>query len=201
MARITSQTQPLAVILLAAGLSQRTGDVNKLLHPYQGTALLCHGLARLKQAGSFPIFVITGHQHKAIEDALSDQEVSFIYNQNYHTGMASSIRTALRELSHFYENVMISLADTPHLDSAIIAQLVKAHLTHKTPNRLITRPLYDGKMGHPVIWGKDYFPVLQKLDGDHGGKALFETAREHTQILAFSNPNPARDFDTLADFL
>lgn len=201
MAGIAAQTDPLAVILLAAGLSQRTGDVNKLLHPYQGTALLCHGLARLKQAGPFPIFVVTGHQHKAIEDALSDQEVSFIHNQAYHSGMASSIRTALSELGPFYENVMIALADTPHLDSAIIAQLVKAHLSHKTPHCLITRPLYDGKMGHPVIWGKDYFTELQKLEGDQGGKALFESAQDHTQILAFSNPNPARDFDTLADFL
>ena len=201
MAGIAAQTDPLAVILLAAGLSQRTGDVNKLLHPYQGTALLCHGLARLKQAGPFPIFVVTGHQHKAIEDALSDQEVSFIHNQAYHSGMASSIRTALSELGPFYENVMIALADTPHLDSAIIAQLVKAHLSHKTPHCLITRPLYDGKMGHPVIWGKDYFTELQKLEGDQGGRALFESEQDHTQILAFSNPNPARDFDTLADFL
>ena len=73
-------------ILLAAGVGSRIvkdiGQMPKSLVEVNGKPLLLHTLDLLKKNG-MEIVIITGFQHKIIEDAIKDYSVTVYYNPFY----------------------------------------------------------------------------------------------------------------------
>ena len=67
-------------------------------------------------------------------------------------------------------------------------------------NSKITIPSYRGKKGNPVIWGKSFFPELSKLEGDIGGRALFDQHPAAINLMTPNDPSVITDIDSPQDF-
>ena len=85
-------------ILLAAGQSTRMGGPNKLLATFDGVPLVRRSCMTLVETG-LPVTVVTGHQSERIEKALAGLDVSFVRNEEFATGLSSSLKTGTRAVS------------------------------------------------------------------------------------------------------
>ena len=85
---ITQQTQSAtSAIILAAGLSQRMGTINKLLIPINGKPMVRRTVEQYIQAGIKHIIVIVGHQQERIRTALKGlNNINIVFNEAFNEG-------------------------------------------------------------------------------------------------------------------
>ena len=172
-----SASARLAVILLAAGQSRRMGCVNKLTAVIAGKPVVRHVAETVLSAGFDDIIVVLGHQAEAVAACLDGLPVRFVMNAGFADGQAGSVAAGVAALDDKVTDAMIVLADLPLLTPALLQGLQRRHLANSRHEQLITLPVrnQDGQrqIGHPVIWGRGFFPDLQKLKGDQGGRQIW----------------------------
>lgn len=79
----------LTVIVLAAGLSSRMGEKNKLFLPFNGKTLLETTVDNLLAASIGETLVVVGHEAERVKDLLRSREVQIVEHPDYDKGMAS----------------------------------------------------------------------------------------------------------------
>lgn len=87
---------------------------------------------------------------------------------------------------------IIALADMPWLDPRTIARVAGAMDAHHC-----VAPFHQGRRGHPIGFGADYFTGLAALDGDEGARGLIDPVR--LVCLDVEDGGVLRDIDTPAD--
>ena len=179
----------LQVALLAAGRSDRYGS-NKLLAPHRRSRqpLLQHVLERYRQAGLFPIQVLTGCWHHPLQGALQDQpDIAVHYVTNWQEGIAASLREAAQLISANDESLLIGLGDQAGVTTELLQSLVNLYASRP----VITATVCNGIISPPVIFPYHERAILQQLQGDKGaGKTLqqlADTAPERIQLLTVSS--------------
>jgi molybdenum cofactor cytidylyltransferase len=159
----------IAAIVLAAGLSRRSGLVNKLLYPVDGTVMVRKVVEMLASSTADPVIVVTGFEAPEVETSLSGLPVNFAHNQHFNDGMGSSISRGIKALPDDVDGVLICLGDMPHIKASTIDALIEA-----SQEKNICVPINNGRQGNPVLFPKNNFQALEGLKGDRGGKALIQ---------------------------
>ena len=171
---------PLAAILLAAGLSTRMGEKNKLLEPWKGEPLIFHAakvLSKGKEDGLLAkVFVVTGNDQKQVEESLSGLDLLCAYNKNYEMGMASSLATGISALGDEVAGVFVCLGDMPAVDLALLEKLGSAFLPAEGKDIVV--PSCGPRRGHPVLFGARHFRELVLLKGDVGARSVLSHNEE-----------------------
>ena len=127
----------IGAIVLAAGASQRFGADNKLLASIGGEPLVRRVVQALVRGGIADIVVVTGHERALIEAALDALPVRFAHNENWASGMASSIVTGVSALPAAVDGAFIVPGDMPFLTAAVIERLTEVFDEHgRTVDRL-----------------------------------------------------------------
>ncbi|MEG1619090.1 MAG: nucleotidyltransferase family protein [Eubacterium sp.] len=186
----------LAALVLGAGLSTRMGK-QKLLLPFGSQTLIECTLLSIRERFKGVIVVITTETvYKAIGDT-SD----FYYKINEHPekGQALSLKLGVEAVAEHCpecEGIMVFLADQPFVSSACIADVARELKGH--PNKIIV-PEYQGKPGHPVVFGKNWFRALTEASGDQGGRGLIKTYPEAV-IRIPGDFGCTLDIDTQGDY-
>jgi molybdenum cofactor cytidylyltransferase len=62
------------------------------------------------------------------------------------------------------------------------------------------QPSYQGKRGHPVLFGRDFWPQLAALSGDAGARTVLQLNAEAVQIVELDDPGVLQDVDTQQDW-
>lgn len=145
------------VIILAAGLSRRMGDVNKLLIDIDGVPMV-RRTAELYRSLFSTVIVVTGFEAEHIEASLLGLDVTVSFNPNFETGQQSSVHHAVMEDHLSGKAVMISLADQPFLTRSDISNFAQDFLS--SDQSKIYVPFYTSKRGNPVIFPRT---VLQEM--------------------------------------
>ena len=185
----------IGAVFLAAGLSRRAGPVNKLLASIDGSAIVRRSLSQLVASKCDPIIVVTGHQAELVEKALVEAPVRFVYNDAYTEGMAASIRSGIAALPSDVGAVFIVLGDMPHIRLETYKALISVFdpdLGHE-----ICVPVYRGKYGNPVLFGRRFFDELVKQQGDKGGKSVLKKHTEFVVEIDVDDPGIQLDYDTV----
>lgn len=183
----------LPAIVLAAGLGRRMGS-NKLLLDLQGKPVLQWVLEALLDAGMQRIYVVTGHEASEVQACCEsvDSCITTVFNPQYESGRATSIQAGLAALDDTAPGVLITPGDVPFIG----ADLVTALLAHFEETPKITFPLVKGKKGHPVVFPRLAFPLLQRLTCD---ETLHDYLLANTELTApfdWDNPACTMDVDT-----
>ena len=150
---ITAIKQRPTIILLAAGMSQRMGGLNKLLLPINGVPMVRHMALTLVAFADVSPVVVLGHEAERVAAALDGIALTMITNAHYQSGQMSSVTAGLIAAGQA-ANYMICLADLPLLTAADCAALFAAH--KKAGVGQITVPVQreDGifvRRGNPII--------------------------------------------------
>ena len=90
----------ISAILLAAGQSKRMNGENKLTKEIQGIPLIKHSVKNILASSIDELIIVLGYQKEIIEKLIDKQKkIRFVFNKDFESGMASSIKTGLNHLS------------------------------------------------------------------------------------------------------
>ncbi len=184
----------IAGLVLAAGRSSRMGALNKLLIPIEGKPMVRHSVEAALAAHLSPLFVVTGHQRDKVEEELKGLPVTFLYNNEYVSGLSSSLRRGLAALPDDCDGVLVALGDMPLVTAGEIAELVSAF--NPVEGRAIVVPTRHGKRGNPVLWARRFFGEMRDLGGDVGARHLIGAYPEAVAEIEMAGDGVLTDIDT-----
>lgn len=107
-------------------------------------------------------------------------------------GMGHSLASGMRAVGQTSADaVAIFLGDMPWID----ADNLRSLLAVASPERILV-PTYGGQPGHPVIFGREFWPELLQLTGDAGAKAVLQAHPQALRRIELNDPGILRDIDT-----
>jgi molybdenum cofactor cytidylyltransferase len=172
------------IIILAAGESKRFGKP-KQLATYRGKTLLQNVIDEAAKTDDAAVCVVLG-AHR--EDILAGHTTAHIIagiNEDWQSGMASSIQTGLHRLQQNYtdlEGVIIAVSDQPFLSATIFDALIAEQ---KKSYKGIVASAYANTLGTPVYLDKKYFEELMALKGNGGAKQILEIHKDDVAQIQF----------------
>ena len=185
-----------SAILLAAGQSKRMVGENKLTKKIQGVPLIKHSVKNILASSIDELIVVLGHQKETIEKLINKNEkIKFVFNKNFESGIASSIKTGLNNLSEKTEAFFICLGDMPMVNPNIYNQLIKS-----INKREIIVPTYKGQQGNPVLFAKSMKEKIINISGDVGAKKILELNKDKILNLEINDQCVTKDFNTQDSF-
>ena len=194
---------PITAILLAAGLSRRMGQTNKLLLPWQGKALVQHTLDQLLAANFAQVVVVLGHEAERVGEALQGYQhrVQMMHNHDYARGMTSSIQAGWQAVPPSSLGAMICLADMPWLRAEDYQHLAQQFLAamEQDPETILI-PDFAGTPGNPVTFSRWYREAWTGYTEPEGGKGLVRQYARHRVFAAMPAAKGQQDLDTPADW-
>ena len=184
-------SKDLAVVILAAGISSRLGDITKQLLVYKNETLLKIAVKKALEI-SKDVFVVLGHEKEKCEKELEDFDVNIIYNSNYKKGMGSTLSLGIKHTKEF-NYTMVMLCDQPFIPISHF-QVLKENIQ----NENIIASLYEKNKSAkvPAIFPKKYYDELLKLDADFGAKEILQ---KESCINIQLKKDFCIDIDTLED--
>lgn len=184
-----------ALVLLAAGKSSRFSGGDKLLTPFLGRKLIDHAATSLPEDQAAARIAIVPAPSGDRGARLAEAGWTVIPNPEAATGLASSIRCGVRAVaaSPEIDHVMILLADMPAIPSGHLRRLQMAVLS----GHPAAMTLSDGRLCPPAIFSRSAFEKLAALQGDSGGRELFQSLKNGASISL--DPAYTFDIDTVTD--
>ncbi len=184
-------SKDLAVVILAAGISSRLGDITKQLLVYKNETLLKIAVKKALEI-SKDVFVVLGHEREKCKKELEGFDVNIIYNPNYKKGMGSTLSLGIKNTKEF-NYTMIILCDQPFIPISHF-QALKENIQ----NENIIASLYEKNKSAkvPAIFPKKYYDELLKLDADFGAKEILQ---KESCINIQLEKDFCIDIDTLED--
>ena len=162
----------IAAVILAAGQSRRCGE-NKLLAAVGGKPVVLHAVDAALGGGGAPVLVVVGHQAERLRRVLAGRPVRTLFNPDYGSGFAASLKTGLAAVWDFpLRGLLLCLGDMPLIGPEHVAALINA-FRQAGANRLCI-PEHAGSLGHPRLFPPRLLPGLMTAEGDGGPKALLD---------------------------
>ena len=177
-------------ILLAAGMSQRMGGLNKLLLPINGVPMVRQVALTLAAFADMPPVVVLGHEAQQVAAALDGIALTMIANAQYQSGQMSSVTAGLIAAGQAAD-YMICLADLPLLTVADCAALCAAHKKAGVGQITVPAQREDGmfvRRGNPIIIPASASRKIIKGGANLGCRGLLN-----------NHPNLIYPFDSCAD--
>ena len=168
-----------AAVVLAAGGGRRYG-MPKALVEYEGS-LLVERAVGTAQAVCDPVLVVLGAQAVDVWRAARLENAILLVNEEWQTGMASSLRTGLEGLRALpgasVDAALITLVDMPGMTPAALERMT----WYAAPDALAVAT-YDGVRGHPVLLGREHWAgVIETATGDEGARRYL-AAHDVTEV-------------------
>jgi len=184
-----------AAVVLAAGGSSRLGRPKPLLPVGSGT-LLAAAAAPLLEAGVPRVVVVLGCEAAAVRAAAGlpdDPRLVWAINPAWAEGMASSLRCGLDACGEA-PAALVALGDQLGVSAALVSRILEAGGGHR---HALVAPVWRGRVGHPVLFGRRFWPELRAQAGDKGGRDVLR--RRWEQVVQVPG-EPLRDIDTEEDY-
>lgn len=192
------EPEPVAAIVLAAGMSTRMGRL-KMLLPFGEKPMLARILETLLGARNIsPVIVVTGYAEEEIGALLDIYTVIRAHNADYAAGgMLSSVQTGVRALPRDGAGFFLVLGDQPGVRVETLSTLVETWRAHDAPIALPTR---EGRRGHPVLFASRCAAEILALTPGETLKTV--VAHHNADILEVPVSDPAvlADVDTPEDY-
>jgi len=191
--------ESVAGIVLAAGESSRYGQPKQLLD-WKGEPFARVVARRALEAGLAPVVVVTGASGDQTEAVVKDLNVTVVKNSEWKSGQGSSIREAVKSLTPGPSPktgegdvgaAIFLLADQPQITTSILRALMEKHAEGLFP---IVAPMVMDRRANPVLFDRATFPDLSSIEGDVGGRAIFD--KHHVEYLPWHDDRLLLDVDT-----
>ena len=186
--------------MLAAGASRRSsGPKQQLL--FRGKELLRHSVEVAAGSVCEPTCVVLGARADQFEKLIEDLPIVVTVNEDWESGMSSSIKAGLRKLEQLDDSldaVLFTAIDQPLVTSKILDNLVELYVElYSDEQTRIVACSYNGTVGIPALFDRSLFRVLESLEGDRGAKqVILENISDAVRIKC---PEAGIDIDSEED--
>jgi len=186
-------------VILAAGLSHRMGNVDKLFLDLKGKTVLEHSLdAALHSSVDEVVVVVKPRDLTRVRYLVRNKQVKVVENPNYQRGMSSTLKAGLEATAPIIQGVIFTLGDQPGITSRVYNKITEVYRNHLP---LAVSPVYQGQRGNPVLFDRRTWPRLMELEGDTGGKGVLSTlSKEQYMQVEVEESQVLQDLDTPADY-
>lgn len=185
-----------ALLLLAAGASTRLGSPKQLVKI--GEQFLLEKMVETALATPFrPVVVVLGAHAEIIRPTVDHLPVEILQNDNWESGMASSITCGVRHLVENHPDcpgLVLMLSDQPFVTQGILQKL---HAEALEKQVAMAAAHYGGTFGPPAYFSAEMFGEMLLLQGQAGAKKLF--AQHPDRVAQVDFPEGADDLDTPED--
>jgi molybdenum cofactor cytidylyltransferase len=176
-------------LLLAAGRGRRFGSDKRLARLPDGRGLLAASAERALQVFEEVHVLLREEDDPQTLGLATDCQV--IRCAEADQGMGHSLAAGIRALAgQDADAIAVLLGDMPWISANSLQQLCE----QAAPERIVY-PLYDGKRGHPVLFGRAFWPQLLNLSGDHGARELLHANAAACQAVVLADSGVLRDVD------
>lgn len=188
-----------AGLLLAAGGGRRLGGRPKALLPHRGRPLVEHAVRMLRGGGCEVVHVVLGAAAERVRAEAELPGCVLVDNPDWAEGMGSSLRVGLDSLRAApvpVDAALVSLVDQPGIGAAAVARVRGAYGGRDA----LAAASYDGKRGHPVLFGADRWAgIAAGAVGDRGARDYLAAHRDAITLVDCSDVAEPYDIDTEAD--
>jgi len=142
--------------------------------------------------------VVLGANFDLIYKEIANFPISIINNNDWQSGMGSSIRFGIRELEKdnlSCDAVLISLGDQPLIDKEYFERLIKVF--QDNPECIIASDL-GSRIGVPAIFPESFFSELKELKEDFGARYIIKKYKD--KVITVSAVDKSFDIDTLEQY-
>ena len=184
-------------MLLAAGQGSRFGRPKALVE-LDGQTLAERGIGMLRAGGADPVLIVTG---AAQVELGPEYQVRTVYNDDWRTGMGSSLRAALRVLADpdvgaEVGAAVVALADQPLVGAEAVGRLIAVYQAGAS----VAVAAYDGRPRNPVLLAREHWPeVIAMATGDQGARAFLRARPDLVTLVECGDTGCPDDIDTPAD--
>ena len=123
-------------------------------------------------------------------------KIKFVYNNDFDSGVASSIKTGLSKLSYKTEAFFICLGDMPKVKKQIYNHLIKY-----VGNKEIIIPTYKKQQGNPILFSISMKDKIMNIEGDAGGKGILEKNKDKILNLSINDQGIIKNYNLVGDFI
>ena len=193
-------------ILLAAGQSLRMKGENKLTKEINGVPLIKYAVKNILGSTVDELIIVLGHEKEILEKIIEDnKKIKFVYNSNFASGVASSIKIGVENISKRSEAFFICLGDMPNVNQNIYNKLIKSRNNYNKKfstkyKKEIIIPTYEEQYGNPVLFSKFMKEKIMKVKGDNGAKEIIQLNKDKILNIPFNQDGILLDFDTEDNF-
>ena len=191
----------LDAIVLAAGASSRFSG-GKLLAPWADGVLLDGALGAALASPAQTVTVVWGADPRvpAAAEAFAARAGQphrlLLVNADRHAeGMAESLKAGVASLAAESAGVFIFLGDMPRVGPDVAPALAKAF----TDGAAAAAPTFEGRRGHPVLFGSALYPALLGLSGDRGAASVLADLGDGLILVASLDGGVQFDVDRPQD--
>lgn len=179
--------------VLAAGRASRFGATKQLVE-LRGVPLVQKAVTVAAQACDDRVITVIGHDWQHVVRAMESSAGFLVMNDNYRTGLGSSIATAARACKECADAMLLVFADQP----LVTVQHLQALMDRWSGSeREIVATTFRGIQGPPVLFPRATFDALCNLRGDAGARELLRDSRFTLKSVEFEDA--AIDIDTPSD--
>lgn len=152
----------------------------------------------MRQSRIDPILVIAGAHVNEIRGAYARAtEFAVVFNSEYSEGQISSLKTGLRQIPAGALGVMVWPVDIPLVQPQTVRTLISEFERKHPP---IVVPVFEGKHGHPVIYGPTAIQSALALKSNQTAKELRNIYKDEILYVDADDPAVLIDIDTPEDY-
>jgi CTP:molybdopterin cytidylyltransferase MocA len=170
----------------------------KALLEFRGRTFLQSILEASAAAGIQRRIVVLGPNGDKILKHLDLQDVTVVSTKEFEAGPIGSIRAAIREIQLQPVNgLLVWPVDMPHVTILTVETLLDAFREGHAP---IAVPTFEGKGGHPVIFGRAVFEELLHAPDGEGAKAVVRADPGRVLQVDVDDPAIVEDLNTPSEY-
>jgi len=186
----------ISAILLAAGQSKRMNGENKLIKKIQGVPLIKHSIINILESSIDELIIVTGYQNKILEKIVDKNEkIKIVFNEQFESGMASSIGVGIKNLSNKTKAFFICLGDMPMVNKYIYNELI----SHIDSGEIII-PTFKKQQGNPILFSITMKDKIKSIEGDVGAKEIIKKNKDKILNLPINDFSILKNYNTLDSF-
>lgn len=184
------KSQAVAGLVLAAGCSRRFGSDKRCARLSSGQTLLAASLA-LPCAQLEEVWMVLRPEDDSTALGVPSQ-VQVIRSADSELGMGHSLASGVLHISQvaMANAIAVFLGDMPWIGADSLGYL----LAQASPEHIVV-PTFKEQPGHPVLFGRRFWPALQGLTGDAGAKSVLGANPQAVRYLPLNDPGILRDID------
>ncbi|NLA70866.1 MAG: putative selenium-dependent hydroxylase accessory protein YqeC [Clostridiaceae bacterium] len=203
--RQEDKTALFSAVLMAAGMSTRMGEPNKLLLPVGNRTVIFHTLTNVLQSDVRDLVIVTGHQSSAVRAeivqaiaayAQPSTRVTVVDNKRYREGQGTSVALATQNLAEESVACFYIPGDQP-----FVSPILMRHLAEELEPGKILIPVKEGKRSAPALFDRIFYDELSVLMGDMGGRQVIDKHEKNVvEIVDTGDAIGSFDLDTPDDY-
>lgn len=181
-----------AGVVPSAGASIRMGRPKGLL-PVGGESFLKRTVGALRTGGCAPVLVVVAEGAHGLAGEAEAAGAQVLVNPDPGEGPITSLRLALSTLGDSVPGFAYLPVDHPMVRGDTVSRLLDEARAAGAP---LTVPMYQGKRGHPAIFGAALFPELLDASLEGGARTVVHRHLRDALKLEVDDPGVLVDIDT-----